>query len=560
MDDKPSNDARLTGVFYLLLAFVYIYGLFIPLMDNDSAHHATIALNMHRTGNYAFLIDLGLPYLDKPHLLFWLAAATYKLLGVTTLAYKLPSFLFSLLAIYSTYRLGTLLYSRAVGKLSALVLSTSCAFMLANNDVRMEALLTGSIILSIWQLCEYVQTKRTSALVIAALGLALGFSTKGLIGVVIPAVTLFVHLLYTRNRKMIFHVKWLLLILLFALFISPVVYSYYLQYDLHPETVVRGKSGISGVKFILWSQNLDRMSGASHGKLSQDPLFFFHSLLWAFLPWSLLAYASMASRLKRLVKTRAKSLPGTEMITAGGVIFFLIFFSFSNFKLPHYLNCLFPLLSILVAAYMYEQKENIKALKTIAWVQFVSVTLLVLVAVELNGYAFPVKHAWVLLLLLVLTGVFIFTAVLKQPLFSKYISFTLSGAILIYASLNINFYPQLLTYQAGNELAFKSSSQKINPASVYFYLQEDYSFSYDFYTAYIHTDISLDEIKEKRAAGKPVWVYTTQKGHDTLTKNNIRLGKIYSNNDYRVSRLKPAFVNPQTRQSTLTTTYLIQIR
>ena len=53
-------------------------------MDNDSAHHATIALRMHLTGDYVNLIDNENDYLDKPHLHFWLCALSYKIFGVTT--------------------------------------------------------------------------------------------------------------------------------------------------------------------------------------------------------------------------------------------------------------------------------------------------------------------------------------------------------------------------------------------------------------------------------------------------------------------------------------------
>ncbi|MFL5810226.1 MAG: hypothetical protein ACJ749_11940 [Flavisolibacter sp.] len=52
------------------LALVYIIGLFVPLMDNDSAHHANIALRMYLTGDYVSLVDHGKDYLDKPHLHF----------------------------------------------------------------------------------------------------------------------------------------------------------------------------------------------------------------------------------------------------------------------------------------------------------------------------------------------------------------------------------------------------------------------------------------------------------------------------------------------------------
>ncbi|MEO7394275.1 MAG: glycosyltransferase family 39 protein, partial [Chitinophagaceae bacterium] len=106
---------------FSLLGLVYVIGLFVPLIDNDSAHHASIALRMHLTGDYVSLIDQSGDYLDKPHLLFWLTAFSYKIFGVTSFAYKVPSLLFTILGTYSTYRLGKTLYNTETGKLAALI-------------------------------------------------------------------------------------------------------------------------------------------------------------------------------------------------------------------------------------------------------------------------------------------------------------------------------------------------------------------------------------------------------------------------------------------------------
>ena len=96
---------RIYKILFTLLGLVYIIGLFVPLMDTDSAHHANIALHMYLTGDYVSLIDHAGAYLDKPHLHFWLCAFSYKIFGVTTFAYRFPSFLFTILGVYSTYRI-----------------------------------------------------------------------------------------------------------------------------------------------------------------------------------------------------------------------------------------------------------------------------------------------------------------------------------------------------------------------------------------------------------------------------------------------------------------------
>jgi len=148
--NTPFLSDRIYKFLFALLGLVYIIGLFVPLMDNDSAHHADIALHMYLTGDYVTLLDHAGDYLDKPHLHFWLCAFSYKIFGVTTFAYKFPSFLFTILGTYSTYRLGKSLYDNEVGKLASLIVASAFAYMLANNDVRMDAILTASIAFFIW--------------------------------------------------------------------------------------------------------------------------------------------------------------------------------------------------------------------------------------------------------------------------------------------------------------------------------------------------------------------------------------------------------------------------
>lgn len=559
MNNNFLSTTKVLQVFFLLILLVYIPGLLVPLMDNDSAHHAGIGLHMYLTGNYAFLMDLDQPYLDKPHLLFWLSALSYKTFGVNTFAFKFPSFLFTVLCVYSTYRLGSLLYNKNAGRLAALILASSCAFVLANNDVRMEAILTGSMTFAIWQLCAYIARPSIPHLMLAALGLALGFSTKGMIGVVIPAVAIFLHLLYHRNWKMLFHWKWLLLVFFFALFISPVVYCYYLQYDLHPDTAVRGMKNISGVKFILWNQNIERMKGEGHTQKHKAFFFFFHTFLWAFLPWSLAAVVAVASRIRTVIRSGFSQIRTFDFLTLGAIVFFMLFFSFSSFKLPHYLNCLFPLFAILLGGYLVEKDSRNKNIRLLWILQLISVILAILAALALNLWAFPVSNMAVIILLLVIAAMCIGSIFLKTTLFNKMLAFTFSGSLLIFASLNLNFYPQLLKYQAGNELAFKTQNLPINPREVYLFMPGDYSFSYDFYTAYQHPEVTREAVGNLLKGKKSVWLFTSAEGKSYLENHHFPITRVFENKDYRISILTPKFLNPATREKVLTTTYLIKL-
>ncbi|NJM25478.1 MAG: hypothetical protein HC859_08310 [Bacteroidia bacterium] len=315
--------AWVTPLLIAVLALAYVRGLFVPLMHNDSAHHANIAVHMVNTGDYCSLVDRGTDYLDKPHFLFWSAAFWFNLLGVTPLSYKLTSFLFSLLALVATYKLARLLYNRRTAVASVVVLATSFAFALGNNDVRMDAILTACIIVASWQLILLFERFHWTSLLISAAALATGFSTKGMIGVVIPCTALFFHVLQHRGWRGLLAWQWPVVAALTLLFIIPVLYCYHLQFDLHPEKIIRGSSGHSGVKFILLGQSVERFQGERWGDTAKNNYFFFiGTFAWAFLPWSLLAFSAWWRRLKHMLKYdfKDRSLEAVTFCTTTAVL------------------------------------------------------------------------------------------------------------------------------------------------------------------------------------------------------------------------------------------------
>lgn len=534
---------------FSLLGIVYICGLFVPLMDNDSAHHANIALRMHLTGDYVNLVDYGKDYLDKPHLHFWLCALSYKIFGVTGFAYKFPSLVFTIIGTYSTYRLGKALYNRETGKLASLIIASSFAYILANNDVRMDAILTASIAFATWQLVAFIQDKKVINVAGAALGLALGFCTKGHIAVFVPAVATLSYILYRKEWQLLLNWKWLLLLALFGLFIAPVVYCYYLQYNLHPEKVVRGKDHINGVSFILFNQSVERFTGEMGSDAKHDYFFFLHSFLWAFAPWSILAYIAVAARLRPFMQRRE------EWLTTAVFIVILLVVSFSGFKLPHYLNIVFPATSILTAAFILNKADNPKWIRSIYTIQLIVSILLLLLVGILTFWAFPVRHLGVIAAVIIFLAVFFYY--LKTTLLNrlqKAVGFSVSSMALCFLVLNTNFYPQLLKYQGGNELAFFVKG-KLDPNDVYFW-KDNYSSSFNFYTATIRKPF----IDSLYTPGKKTWLLYDIRNEEEIKQAGYQLGERFSTPDYEITKLDIKFVNPKRREDECTQMVISEIK
>jgi 4-amino-4-deoxy-L-arabinose transferase-like glycosyltransferase len=533
---------------FFLLGIAYCFGLFVPLMDNDSAHHANIALHMHLTGDYVSLVDHAGDYLDKPHLHFWLAAFSYKLFGVTSFAYKLPSFLFTILGVYSTYRLGQSLYNKETGKLAALLLASAFAFILANNDVRMDAILTSCIAVATWQLVDFIQNRKLVNVVGAALGLALGFCTKGHIAVFVPAVAALFYLLYKKDWKLLLDWRWLALIVLFAVFIAPVVYCYYLQFNQHPEKVIRGKDHIDGVKFILFNQSVERFSGTMGSDAKHDYLFFLHSFLWAFAPWSIIAYIALAGRIKSFFKRK------DEWLSTGVFLVILLVVSFSGFKLPHYLNIVFPSTAVMAASFILSKQQDERWSKRIYLVQLIISVILLLGATIINAWAFPVRSTWVIIgVVLLLAAVFYFLKSTVYNTLQRSIGMSLAVMAFLFFLLNANFYPQLLKYQGGNQLAFATRG-KLDAADVY-YWKDMQSSSFGFYTKSLRRSFNDSVIRP----GKKTWLLYDIRSEEAIKQAGHTITQRFEATDYEITKIDIRFVNPEKRAAQCTKMVLAEI-
>ncbi|MBT8210682.1 MAG: glycosyltransferase family 39 protein, partial [Eudoraea sp.] len=437
-----------------LIFLVYLAGMFVTLFENDSAQFAVMAMRMVQENDFINLFKGPEEYLDKPHLHYWLAALSFKIFGIHDWAYRIPAILVTLLGGWSCYGLGKTLYNQDAGKIAALIFLSAQTIVLSVIDVRTDAVLTGFTVFALWQLVLFFERKTLINIVMGAIGAGLAFSTKGQIALVVIALPLLCYLAYSRKWKLLLDWRVLVALLVFALTITPMLYAYYQQFDLHPEKVIRGKANRTGFRFIFWEQSFERLSGEGVGQNSSDYFFFFHTFLWVFLPWTVIGLAAYGSRAKRIIRNRFQRVKGVELLTVGGITLIFILISFAQFKLPHYLNITMPLFAVLTAAYLvWLRNENReKALRIFRNVQYGILGLCFIVAVLLTQFVFK---AGILegLILSVSIAILVYVIVEKSTLSGKIITTAVLSAVLLNLSLNLGFYPSLLKYEAGATMA-----------------------------------------------------------------------------------------------------------
>ncbi|HWZ15960.1 MAG TPA: glycosyltransferase family 39 protein [Mucilaginibacter sp.] len=526
-------------------------GLFNPIIGPDGTLYAVIAKNMVQTNNYADLFNHGRDWLDKPHFPFWITALSFKCFGFTTWAYKLPAILFLSMGTFYTYLFAKNLYNKPVALWSVLVLLTAEHIVLSNNDVRAEPYLTGLIIASVYHFYRADKTNSFWQLLAGCIFGACAIMTKGMFAVIPIAGSIAGHLIITKQWKRLFSSRWLLAIVLVLILILPEMWCLYRQFDLHPEKVVFGEKGVSGIKFFFWDSQFGRFFNSGPIKGHGDPSFFVHTLLWAFLPWSLLLFAAIFN----FIKKGSKNAQAVEWYCICGALLTFLVFSASKFQLPHYLNIVFPFFAILTAQYLYSIKSA-KTVRAIGITQAVIIVLLLMLVIALQYFFRPEAFGWLtsVILLIPVCLLIFFPAITGNNTFQRIAYRTLLASFIVNLYLNLAFYPSLMKYQAASEAANWINHNNPQHLAVREF-DDAYVSAFEFYN---NSAVTVFDANASLPA-RPFLLYAPVGVVNNLKTKGYTVQTLKTFKRYWVSRLKPSFLNEATRAKQLDTTAVVKI-
>ncbi|WP_029277769.1 ArnT family glycosyltransferase [Pedobacter borealis] len=542
------KDTTLYKFLIVLLAIASIPALFGGVMEPDGALYASMSKNIILFKDWFNLYGRGADWLDKPHLTFWISAASFKIFGISSFAYKLPSFLFGLLGAWYLYKLAKDIYDEKTGLISVVIFLSALHIITSTFDVRAEIYITTFTLASIY---HYYKAHQNSFwhIVAGSFFAACAILVKGIF-VLIPVFAGFIiYWLLTKQSRQLLKQKWYIAILLIFIFITPELYSLYTQFDLHPEKIVFERTCVSGLKFFFWDSQFGRFFNNGPIKGKGDISFFLHTTLWAFLPWSVLFYTAVVNLFKK--KNRIALAPESIMIWASAAVTFLIF-SLSKFQLPHYILIIFPQFSIITALYL--RKLNSKGLKTFFIIQniiFILVITLLSVLAFFFGFESPYLIIGILIVVLAISFL-LFKGILLETIIAR--SAFLSVGLMIF--LFVFFYPALLKYQSGMQAGnwLKQNYPTAKPA-VLNYID---AFSFDFYAPgevkYIHNYTDLDKSKKL----KDLVIYIPEQELAKL-KSEYHAEILKSFEYFHTTKLTGKFLNAKTRPQVLERFYLVKI-
>lgn len=424
---------------------LHVTTLFGSITEPDSALYATVAKHMAQTGDLINLVAYRGDWLDKPHFLFWVTSTSMRLFGVNEIAWRLPALGFFFLGVHYTWRIGVLLFNASVARLAVLLLLAAEHTVLSNADVRAEPFLLGLIAGAVFHLLSVhhgTKERWLPHLIAGAFFTAAAMSTKGPFLVVPIGGAVIAH----DWRKWL-DPRWLWGLVLVGLFLVPELAALYLQFDAHPEKVMFGRTGVSGVRFFFWDSQFGRFLNTGPLKGSGDPTYFFHVVLWAFLPWSLWLYLAAGARVRDFIKKKQSLWGNREWYPWAGALLTMLVFTASRSQLPHYLNIVFPFFALAVAAWL-ARLENTK------WAVALGSAITIGMPLATAGLLFivePTHFAWVIgaVLAACAASFFLFRGLTLQATLGR----AFVGAVAVNLALLHCYLPFLLQHQVGREAA-----------------------------------------------------------------------------------------------------------
>jgi len=304
-----------------------------PLMWPDEGRNAEVAREMKEGGRWLVPTYNGATYLDKPAFYFKSVALSLRAFGDTELAARLPSAVSGLLLLAITCAFARHVAGRRCAAIAVMVVATTPLFVAYSRIVIFDIQLTLFTCVAIFAgfLAEESDGfRRRNWYLLSAFAAGLGTLVKGPVGFLVPALVL---LIFNRVDGRTGSVRRLLSPLNLVVFLGTVL-PWFIGVSLaHPDFP----------RYGIVEESFRRFTTGSFQR--SKPFHYYPLIVVAtFFPWSLLLPGSIVSAWKR--RTRWSRL---DRLCIVWTIVVLLFFSFSNSKMPGYILSVTVSLGLLIA-------------------------------------------------------------------------------------------------------------------------------------------------------------------------------------------------------------------
>ena len=144
---------------------IWMIGWLMLIPEDMSAQIAAISAETVKNGRLIEQTGISSPIIS-------FSVGAMRLFGVNQLSLHIPGFLAILFSLFCAYRLTKSLAGGESAVLSVLILATSQATFLVNNELGDASYLAACYIFTLWQINTYLQTRKVTSLLLSLLGTA----------------------------------------------------------------------------------------------------------------------------------------------------------------------------------------------------------------------------------------------------------------------------------------------------------------------------------------------------------------------------------------------------
>ncbi|MBJ2219234.1 ArnT family glycosyltransferase [Pseudomonas sp. MF7453] len=328
----------------LLAALLFFFALGNhELQGSTEARVSGIAMAMHLDNDWVVPRLFREPFLEKPPLSLWLDAGAIRLFGASTGAVRLASAfagLFSVMLLYGMLRRfgrpQTLAFS------AALILATMASYWGNVRGVGEDSLLSLGVTAALLGFYQAVRPEREGSSVWAwalfTAGMVIATLSKGVLGLAMPGIVIFVYLLSTSLMdKRLRLGDWLKPALFTLLALVPLLIWLGFLFQ---------RGGMQAVGEVLWTNSVGRFSGSFVEAGHYEPFYYYLAKLpEAFLPWNILVYLGLWHFRKSLVQNRYRLFFSVWLVAQFTLL------TLASSKRTVYLMALTPAAAVLAAEY-----------------------------------------------------------------------------------------------------------------------------------------------------------------------------------------------------------------
>jgi hypothetical protein len=356
----------------ILVAFAYFFtARDIAILDDGDALYAHVARQMLQSGDWVTPYANGVRFLDKPPMMYWSMALSYKMFGPNEFAARFPSALAVLGISILIFLMGKISGGESTGFIAgmaaAFCLGTFLFTRMVFPDILFVFFLTSALFcFLIWHSSD--KNPLLPALLFYA-ALAAAVLTKGMIGLVFPCAIIFIFLLWSGTLSRLRHFHVLAGIAIFLGLAAP----WHIM-------AARNNPGFLWYFFVN-EQALRFIGRRQPADYESIPLLIFWGLIlvWLF-PWSVFLPA-----VKQVIQGH-KYEAGTRALVrlnASWAAVILVFFSVSS-RIEHYSLPLLPPLALLtgiaisplkMGEFPREQKRQLWVSRGFLWLGILGVLL-----------------------------------------------------------------------------------------------------------------------------------------------------------------------------------------